>query len=139
MVSDNMVRFNDNMKAEFAKQKIIYLATSSKDGVPNVVPIGAMFLKDDENLWIIDNFMKKTLENLKENPVASFDIWNPEGEMSYQVKGKITIETSGPDYEEAKAWMLAKKPLPAKGLVKFKFTEIYSVKPGPGAGDLLVG
>lgn len=118
--------------------KIIYLATSSKSGIPNVVPMGAMFLQDDENLWIVDNFMKKTLSNLKENPKASFCVWTPEGDMSWQIKCDAVVENEGADYEKARNLMHQKRPdLPAKGLVKLKFKEIYQVKPGPGAGDLL--
>ncbi|MCQ2056399.1 MAG: pyridoxamine 5'-phosphate oxidase family protein [archaeon] len=134
-----MVKLNEKIREEFAKMKVIYLATASKEGTPNVVPIGAMRLMDDETLWIVDNFMKKTLKNILENPIAAFDIWVPEEEMSYQIKGCLEYVTSGDDYEEARKWMLARKPLPAKGLVKMKFVEIYSVKPGPDAGSLLFG
>ena len=135
-----MVKFNDDMKTEFLKLKTIYLATASAKGVPNVVPIGAMFLIDDETLWVIDNFMKKTMNNVKENPVATFDIWNPDGTMSYQVKCDVKYENSGADYEKAKQMMHEKKPqLPAKGLVKLTFCKIFQVKPGPGAGDLILG
>ncbi len=135
-----MVKFNDDMKSEFLKLKTIYLATASAKGVPNVVPIGAMFLIDDETLWVIDNFMKKTMNNVKENPVATFDIWNPDGTMSYQVKCDVKYENSGADYEKAKDMMHQKRAdLPAKGLLKLKFKEIYQVKPGPGAGDLILG
>ena len=135
-----MVKFNDDMKSEFLKLKTIYLATASAKGVPNVVPIGAMFLIDDETLWVIDNFMKKTLNNVKENPIASFDIWNPDGTMSYQVKCDVKYENSGADYEKAKDMMHQKRAdLPAKGLLKLTFKEIYQVKPGPGAGDLILG
>ena len=135
-----MVKINDDMKSEFLKLKTIYLATASAKGVPNVVPIGAMFLIDDETLWVIDNFMKKTMNNVKENPVATFDIWNPDGTMSYQVKCDVKYENSGADYEKAKDMMHQKRAdLPAKGLLKLKFREIYQVKPGPGAGDLILG
>lgn len=135
-----MVRFDDCMKSEFEKIKIIQLATASKDGIPNVVPIGAAFLMDDRTLWVVDNYMKKTLTNLKENPIASFVIWNPDGQMSYQVKCDATLEDSGPDYEKAKMMMdQKKKGLPSKTLIKLRFKEIYQVKPGPGAGDLIVG
>ena len=135
-----MVKFNAEMKSEFQKLKTIYLATTSKAGVPNVVPIGAMFLIDDETLWVIDNFMKKTMNNVKENPVATFDIWNPDGTMSYQVKCDVKYENSGADYEKAKDMMHQKRAdLPAKGLLKLTFKEIYQVKPGPGAGDLILG
>ena len=54
-----MVKFDEKMKSEFLKLKTIYLATASKAGVPNVVPLGALFLIDDETLWIVDNFLKK--------------------------------------------------------------------------------
>ena len=135
-----MVSFNAEIKSEFQKLKTIYLATASKAGVPNVVPIGAMFLIDDETLWVIDNFMKKTMNNVKENPVASFDIWNPDGTMSYQVKCDVKYENSGADYEKARDMMHQKRAdLPAKGLLKLTFKEIYQVKPGPGAGDLILG
>ena len=134
-----MVKFNAEMKSEFQKLKTIYLATASKAGVPNVVPIGAMFLIDDETLWVIDNFMKKTMNNVKENPVATLDIWNPDGTMSYQVKCDVKYENSGADYEKAKDMMHQKRAdLPAKGLLKLTFKEIYQVKPGPGAGDKLL-
>ena len=135
-----MVKFDAEMKSEFLKLKTIYLATASKKGIPNVVPIGAMFLMDDETLWVVDNFMKKTMNNIKENGFASFDIWNPDGDMSYQVKCKAVYENSGADYEKAKQMMHEKKPqLPAKGLVKLTFCKIFQVKPGPGAGDLILG
>ena len=135
-----MVKFNAEMKSEFQKLKTIYLATASKAGVPNVVPIGALFLIDDETLWVIDNFMKKTMNNVKENPIATFDIWNPDGTMSYQVKCDVKYENSGADYEKAKDMMHQKRAdLPAKGLLKLTFKEIYQVKPGPGAGDLILG
>lgn len=134
-----MVKLTEKIKEEFAKMRIIYLATASKEGMPNVVPIGAMCLRDDETLWIIDNFMKKTLKNILENPVAAFDVWMPEEDMSCQIKGRLEYVTSGDEYEEARKWMISRKPLPAKGLVKMRFTEIYSVKPGPDAGNLLFG
>ncbi len=135
-----MVKIDDKIKSEFQKMKIIYLATASKDGMPNVVPLGALFLQDDENLWVVDNFMKKTLANLKENPVASFCVWTPDGDMSWQIKCEAKVEDSGADYEKARDLMHEKRAdLPAKGLVKLRFTEIYQVKPGPGAGDLIMG
>ena len=44
------------------------------------------------------------------------------------------------DYEKARDMMHQKRAdLPAKGLLKLKFREIYQVKPGPGAGDLILG
>lgn len=124
------------MIEDMKKQGVFSLATCSKDGVPNVVPIGMLFVGDDGKVWVIDNFLKKTLANLRENPVASFYIWNPEAKESYQVKGSVTIEDSGADYEKAVAFAHAKKEtLPAKNLVKIDVSDVYYVTPGPHAGD----
>ena len=61
-----MVALTEEMKAAFQAMKIFPVATASKDGWPNVVPIGFVELVDDETIWIADNFMKKTLANILE-------------------------------------------------------------------------
>lgn len=132
-----MVKLNDNVKDVLQKIRIFPLATASAKGEPNVVPIGMLMLKDDENIWVVDNFMCKTLENVKENPRASFYIWDPESENSYQIKGTVTIENSGADYEGAKK-SANEKGYPAKNLLKMKVTDVFCVKPGPAAGKKLL-
>lgn len=136
-----MVKLTDDMKEEMAKGGIFMLATSSKKGEPNVVPIGMLFLMPDcETVWVIDNYMKKTLANVKENPKASFSVWNRDGKIAFQVKGDVTVENSGADYEKAVEIAHSKKmEYPAKNLLKIKITEVYSVVPGPNAGDRLLG
>ncbi len=115
---------------------IFSLATASKDGVPNVVPVGMLFPGEDGNIWIIDNFFGKTLKNLEENPVASFYLWSPDYKAGcWQVKGKVKIEGSGADYEKAVAIAHSRmETAPAKHLVKMCIQEVYSVAPGPDAG-----
>ena len=131
-----MVKLTKEIKDEMAKVKVFMLATSSSKGVPNVVPIGMLFLQDDdETVWIVDNFMGKTLANMKENPVAAFPVWSPDGQTCYQIKGRLSIENSGPDYEKAVAIAHAKNEmLPAKNLIKMSICQVFSVKPGPDAG-----
>ena len=135
-----MVKLTDEMKNDMSKMKIFALATSSASGEPNVVPMGMVLLQDDgETVWLIDNFMQKSLKNVKENPRVSFFIWSPETEGAYQVKGKVKIESSGPDYEKARDFAKnKKKELPAKTLLKMTITSVYSVKPGPTAGSKLL-
>ena len=136
-----MVKLTSEIKSDMSKVKIFPFATSSKSGEPNVVPIGMLLLQeDDETVWVIDNFMQKTLQNVKDNAKASFYIWSPETEGAYQVKCSVTkIETSGPDYEKARDFAKnKKKELPAKSLIKMKITSVYSVKSGPTAGTKLL-
>ena len=131
-----MVKLNGAVKDVVLKTKTFPFATCSAKGEPNVVPVGAFILQaDDETVWIVDNFMNKTIKNLKENPKVSVYAWNHECENSYQIKGDVTIETSGKDFEAARQIMWSmKKELPAKALIKMKITAVYCVRPGPNAG-----
>ena len=48
------------MKECMKAMRIFSLATASKDGVPNVVPVGMLFPGEDGKIWIIDNFFDGT-------------------------------------------------------------------------------
>lgn len=121
----------------FQKAPATVFATSSPDGKPNAVPIGAKKIIDDETILISDQFFGKTLENMKANPRVSVTFW--EGHNGYQIKGRVTIETSGTRFEETARWIdeMSKRigaPLKSKGAVILCVEEIYSVNPGPDAG-----
>jgi len=134
-----MAKMNQRMKEIFEKQETIVLASATKDGVPNVVPIGAKKILDDETILISDQFFNKTLKNMKDNPRVALTIWDKDKHEGYQIKGTVTIETSGQRFEETAQWIdgIGKKlnqPLKSKGTVIVKITEIYNVSPGPDAG-----
>ena len=134
-----MVKLNADMKDAFAKMKIFPVATASKDGTPNVIPLGMVELHDDETIWITDNFMNKSLSNLRTNPKIAIYIWGPEIKGCFQIKGVTAIKNSGPEYDEMKAGVNRKRPeLPARSLVIVKITEIFECKPGPTAGAKLI-
>ena len=132
-----MAKMNQRVKEIFEKQQIIVLATATKEGIPNVVPVGAKKILDEETILISDQFFDKTLKNIKDNPCVAITIWdNSEG---YQLKGTVTIETSGLRFEETAQWIeaLGKEvnvPLKSKGAVIVRLTDIYTVSPGPEAG-----
>ncbi|MGB9929570.1 MAG: pyridoxamine 5'-phosphate oxidase family protein [Methanosarcina sp.] len=130
-----MVNLSEEMKTAFSKVKIFPVATASTDGVPNVVPMGFCRLEDDETIWIGDNFMVKSLANLKENPNLAVYIWGPETGGCFQIKGKAQIHCSGEKFEKMKAIVHASKPgLSAKNLIEVKITEVFQCAPGPEAG-----
>jgi len=131
-----MAKLTPEMLEEMKATGIISFATASKDGTPNVVPVGMIFMGDDGNIWLVDNYLKKTLANLKENPKAAFFIWSRDFTESFQVKGTVTIENSGNDYLKAVQIAHSKKETyPAKNLIKMKVEEVYYVTPGDHAGD----
>jgi len=133
-----MAKMDDRVKEIFQKRQNVVLATASKEGIPNVVVVGAKKIINDETILISDQYFDKTLANMKENPQAAVTVWDEtEG---YQIKGTATIETSGPRFEETARWIedLGKKfnlPLKSKGAVILKITDIYTISPGSNAGQ----
>lgn len=134
-----MVKLNEEMKEAFSGVKTFPVATASKDGVPNVVPIGFCMLVDDETIWIADNFMKKTLANVKENPKLSLYLWGPEIKGCFQIKGDVKVVSEGEDFQKMREVVLSKmSKAPAKNLLVVKITDVYTCAPGPEAGDKLL-
>jgi uncharacterized protein len=134
-----MVKLNADMKEAFSKMKVFPVATAAKDGTPNVVPLAMVELHNDETIWITDNFMNKSMSNLRTNPKCAIYIWGPEIKGCFQIKGVTSIKTSGPEYEEMKANINRKRPeLPARSLIIMKITEVFECKPGPNAGVKLL-
>jgi len=134
-----MVALTDEIKEVFEKHKQSFraypMATASADGIPNVAPMASVWLTDDETIWICDNFMSKTLQNLKENPIVAIHFWNPETKRCFQVKGDVEIQTSGEDYESMYARVKKEKPHhPAKSLIVIKITGVFECTPGKNAG-----
>ena len=113
-----------NVKDIFENERVHALATASKDGHPNCSYIGAKYILDDENIIVVDNFMKKTLKNILENPKVAIVILREKD--AYQIKGECEYLVEGPIYEEARKWMKAKGArYPAKGALKIKVTDIF--------------
>ncbi|MCU0630730.1 MAG: pyridoxamine 5'-phosphate oxidase family protein [Methanoregulaceae archaeon] len=130
-----MVALNAEIKETFGKVKLFPVATSSKAGIPNVVPIAFVVHIDDETLWMADNFMNKTLANVKENPHVAIYLYDTDSKKCFQIKGTVIVKTSGPDYEKMKKMVHEKKPgLAAKSLLVMKITEAFNCAPGPDAG-----
>jgi predicted pyridoxine 5'-phosphate oxidase superfamily flavin-nucleotide-binding protein len=114
------------------------LATVSDGGVPNVVPVGALIVKDPETILIGDNFFKKTAENVR-RPNCHVAVTSWIDVKGYQVKGTGNYVTDGPDYETVKQFIRAINPnLPAKRCLVMKVTEVFDVTPGPNAGEKIV-
>lgn len=74
----------------------VYAAALStcSNGIPNVVPVSMKQVIDDETVMVSDQYMRKTLANLKENLHAALSVWDSEG--GFQVKGTVTYENKGP-------------------------------------------
>jgi predicted pyridoxine 5'-phosphate oxidase superfamily flavin-nucleotide-binding protein len=127
-----------------------YLATASKDGTPNVVPVGSKAAVSPDTIVVAGLFLLKTLENLKENPKAAIVVnvgKPPKKERSRvkipkfigaQIKGSVTLLTSGDMHEQTKNRITPLVGTELAGRMKatvvIKAEEIYAIAPGPDAG-----
>jgi predicted pyridoxine 5'-phosphate oxidase superfamily flavin-nucleotide-binding protein len=136
----NMAQMSERMRELFDKVHTVVLSTASIDGTPNAVPVGAKKIIDKETILISDQFLNKTLANMKANPKVAVTFW--EGREGYQLKGRVTIETTGQRFEETARWIEERSskagfPLKSKAAIILTIEEIFGIAPGPGAGKKL--
>jgi len=114
---------------EFFKQvPVMALATADNDGVPNVSAIASKKVIDENTLWTIDTFHKKTLQNIKQNGRVSIAMWKDS--VGYQIKGKATHYSEGPIFEKGKEWILTLKPGKiVKGVIEIKIEHVFYLTP----------
>ncbi|MDD2386403.1 MAG: pyridoxamine 5'-phosphate oxidase family protein [Bacteroidales bacterium] len=118
----------------FKNEKCHQFATVSIDGTPNICNVGAKYMRDDGKIVVIDNFMNKTLANIKENPEVAILIRREK--ESYQIKGTANYLTAGKEYDEAYKWMKSiGEKYPARGAIIITVHSVYNSITGPTAGD----
>jgi predicted pyridoxine 5'-phosphate oxidase superfamily flavin-nucleotide-binding protein len=129
-----MVMTEEMMEA-IEKDNVVFFATATADGTPNVVPIGFARPIDNKTIMIVDNYMNKTRKNLEKNPKASLVVRDA-SKAPYQFKGTVEIVESGKYFDEAVDWATSvMSQLAPKAAILLKVEEIYSVQPGPDAGS----
>jgi uncharacterized protein len=134
-----MVKLTEEMIEAFKATKYFAMATASKDGDPNVVPIGMAILMDPDTVWIGNQFFHQTLKNVKENPRVALLVWTAGVPGCLKIKGDIKVLESGPDYEKMKAMVTERKPtLVCKALLVMKVTDVYDCRSGTEAGKRLL-
>ena len=130
-----MAKITEEMKEVAAKARLFAVATATKNGEPNVVPIAFAKVLSDDEILLMDNFMKKTEENLKANPRVAVSVWDVNWETmvakGYQFKGDARFEYSGKIFDEGCEWVKSMMPVTSKAAIVVKVTSIYDIAP-PG-------
>lgn len=125
------------VKEIFVNKEYHQLATVSIEGVPNICNIGGKYIRDDNKIVIVDNFMKKTISNIKSNPRISILVRREK--ESYQIKGSCEYLTEGEEYEKTYKWMKSKgDKYPAKGAIIVSVEEVYNSTTGSNAGKRIL-
>ena len=111
------------------------LATVSADGVPNVIFLSQVTVVDDDHLAISNQFLRKTMENLAANPVATLLVLDPGDSESYKILARhVRSVCDGDSFEEARlaleslAAMVGMEDVFAlKGLEVFRVLDVVQV------------
>jgi hypothetical protein len=132
-----MVKVTGEMRVLIEKG-LAFVGTADRNGRPNLAPKGSMRLGDEETLVFAEGVGKKTLRNLRDNPEVAVAVVDREKMEGYQFKGKAEIIETGPLYDTvAKLAQERGRPKPIAA-VKIKIEAIYSLIPGPMAGERMV-
>lgn len=127
------MKITDEMRKFIETQKISYVATVGKKGLPNVSPKGPLRVIDDKTLAFADLFSKKTRDNLAENPQIAVSVVDEEKKEGFQFRGKAEVLTSGDLFVRVSNDISKphrKRPV-VQSVVKIKVKEIYDLAP-PG-------
>ncbi|MCI6199849.1 MAG: pyridoxamine 5'-phosphate oxidase family protein [Succinivibrionaceae bacterium] len=110
------------------------LATCSRDGEPNVVPVTFKGILDGCTLTVGDVFLETTLRNLEENggriAISVYDAAKFEG---YQIKGTAVHVTEGKVVDEYRAMVekMFSGAATAKGALIITPEKVIVTSPGP--------
>ena len=113
-----------------------WVATASKDGMPNIAIKGSLRVLDDEHLLFADLFSNKTRANMEENPKVAVMVYDPESRKAYCLKGQVELIAGGSLYDETVEGIKMKfAQFPkAKYVVKISVESIFDQSGGLTAG-----
>jgi predicted pyridoxine 5'-phosphate oxidase superfamily flavin-nucleotide-binding protein len=121
---------------EFFPGKMGWVATATREGVPNVTPKGTVRVLDDQHVIFADLFSLKTRQNLDQNPKVAVTVIDPSTHKGYQIKGSAELISSGPLYEQMAAELKRSSATlpPPKYVVKITVESVYDQSVGSDAG-----
>ena len=128
-----MAKLTQEMKDMIMTQQC-FIATVSKDGIPNNAPKRSTRVFDDETLIFSEGTGRTTYKNILDGSKAAVAVVNREILDGYRFVGTPEVLSSGEIYDRS-AEMSLKAGMPKpKAVVLVHIEEIYSLKPGPLAG-----
>lgn len=121
-----MAKLTPEAKTAISKTNPICIATSGKNGIPNIIYMTYLKVIDDETVVIADNKFDKTGKNLDENPIAAFVALDSDTKKAYQVKGRVKCVTEGKLFDEVVEWVHVKHPqMTPKAAFYMQVEELY--------------
>lgn len=99
------------------------LATVSKDGIPNIIYVGAVWLYGKDKILVADNYLDKTRKNILRGIKTGAILFITPARKAYQLKGTLSYHKSGKLLDEMKK--LNPTKYPGHAAVVLTVEEIY--------------
>jgi predicted pyridoxine 5'-phosphate oxidase superfamily flavin-nucleotide-binding protein len=129
----NMAQLTQEMKDMILTQQC-FLATVSKEGVPNNAPKRSTRVFNEETLIFSEGTGGTTYRNILDGSTIAVAVVNRDILDGYRFIGTPEVLTEGEIYERS-AEMSLKAGMPKpKAVILVHIDEIHSLKPGPMAG-----
>ena len=129
-----MAKLTQEMKDMIMSQQCFH-ATVSKEGIPNNAPKRSTRVFDDETLIFNEGVCKTTFKNILDGSYDAVAVVNRKIMDGYRFICKPRVLAEGEIYEQsAELSVKAGMPKP-KAVILLDVMEIYSLKPGPMAGE----
>lgn len=129
-----MAKLTQEMKDMIVSQQCFH-ATVSKNGVPNNAPKRSTRVFDDETLIFNEGVGRATYKNILDGSLDAVAVVNRDIMDGYRFICTPKVITEGEIYEKS-AEMSLKAGMPKpKAVILLHVDEIYSLKPGPMAGQ----
>ena len=118
-----MAKLNQRVRNAWEnKEAKLVFATVDRSGNPNIVWVVCVKLIDEERILIVNNYFKKTLENILSGSMGSLLFIAPERE-AYQIKGTLSYHTNDDIYDDMKGWL--DPEYAGVGAVVLTVTQVY--------------
>ena len=90
-----MAVLTEDMKRVIAEQKLGFVATVGRDGMPNLSPKGTLLVLDDDHIAFADIRSPGTVANLAANPAMEINVVDPFNRTGYRFKGTARVVPRG--------------------------------------------
>jgi predicted pyridoxine 5'-phosphate oxidase superfamily flavin-nucleotide-binding protein len=109
------------------KEHLVYAATASADGTPNVSPKGSIAVVDDKRLVFAEIASPHTIKNLQDNPKIALYVLDKATAKGAQIQGEVELVNEGPRFESVAAALKKMRPElpPANYAVYIKVDEVF--------------
>jgi predicted pyridoxine 5'-phosphate oxidase superfamily flavin-nucleotide-binding protein len=135
-----MATLPQNVQDLLRKGRNVWVATSARDGTPNIAIKDSGALLDEEHLFFADIFSKKTHENLLKNKRVAVAVYDADEDVVVQMKGEATFINEGPLFDKVSATIegLQRGLPPVKSVIQIAGESVWDLSVGPKAGERIV-